>query len=335
MIGDPVYNIYRYALQDLAGNFLDQRVDLYADTFVRNSFDNGRLAADAAVALNLWMAIVHKLYAAVSNCKANIHDGNVHVLDEAAAFYIGDDQLTGFASTGNLLYALAEDMGARFNQDSSGQSEVNRRVLGLLNSAKDQVTFVNACRPNTSTHVKLKHIADELVSVMAIPLLQSLIHNMYLNNQAKVKLYATSIVPLLAGCNPKTYEKLRELLIDNDYKEVLFNAVMELLQSTYPCLDLTCEDIGFYVAANIYTCENPPELNPIAGYIPITDVHEVSKHKSLYLKWRSCDEFLCAEIFKLFRTIETYFLSLSFLPKVCRVRSRLASNENTSRNEGI
>lgn len=84
---------------------------------------------------------------------------------------------------------------------------------------------------------------------------------------------------------------------------------MELLQSTYPCLDLTCEDIGFYVAANIYTCENPPELNPIAGYIPITDVHEYAEldqdllqmkillemkaydaAQDLYLNGKSCED---------------------------------------------
>ena len=278
---DPVFNTFLYALQDKTGSFMGAKVSSYADSFVNKVFNEGTVAKDAAVALNLWMVIVHKLYQAVRDCKSNMEDSNydaggVLSLDEAVAFWIGESQMTGDPYSGHLLYALAEDMGARFNQDESGQSEVNKKVLTLFNEAKDQITFSNACTVTSNTSEKLKHIVDSMVSVMVIPLMQSLIHFMFKNDRSRVQLYATAVVPLIAGCNSVTYSQLQNLLIENEFKASTFDQVMYLLQDSYSCLGITCDDVGLYAGGELPLCSDPEVLRPIFGYIPTTDVREVS-----------------------------------------------------------
>lgn len=285
MAEDPVYNTYRYALRNANGEFRGRSVDFYADAYVMfalNSKNAPTLASEAAVALNMWMAVVDKLYDTVHDCKENSNnpnslkkDGGVHTLDEAAAFWIGDSQVTGDPYQGHLLYAFTEKIGEIFNQDAGGQTEVNRRLMRLFNEAKDQITFANACTVQSNTHVKLKHIVDEMVSVMSIPLLQSLIHGLFSNDHERVQLYAVSIVPLIAGCNPNTYAILREKLIDNFYKAVEFDEVFKLLQSTYQCLGISCDDLGTYQQTGSLSCTDPLPLSPIGSYTPSFDVHQV------------------------------------------------------------
>jgi len=282
MAEDPIYNTYRYALRDESGKFYGENVDMYADKFVIQTFTQGILAAEAVVVLNLWMVVVHKVYSAVSLCKSkmngsSLEEGGVHVLDEAVAYWIGEDQMTGSAYEGHLLYALAEDMGSRFNQDDGGQSIVNKKVLRLFNEAKDQITFANTCTIHSRTHIKLKHIADELVSVMTIPLLQGLIFYMNKGSAQGAKLYAVAVIPLLAGCDPQKYERLKEMLISQDYQASMFNEIMSLIQQCYSCLGITCDDIGYYAAGVPLKCSDPLNPTPIAGYVPATDVREVSK----------------------------------------------------------
>ena len=185
----------------------------YADTFVKKIFSERKtmaLAADAVVALNLWMYIAHILYDTVSKCEASTNSSPSGIIistgdlaqniDEAAAYWIGDYQETGNSKTGHLLYALTEKFGEKFGQDAGGQSIVNRNIIKLLTNAKNTLTFQNACGAKSNTHYKLRVIIDEIIIQMATPLIQSLIHNLKVNDAGRVKIFALSVVCLLFAC---------------------------------------------------------------------------------------------------------------------------------------
>ena len=55
---------------------------------------------------------------------------------------------------------------------------------------------------------------------MAIPLIQSLIHNLRSNDRNRVKLYAQAFAPLTAACNPGLYTYLRDKLMDLTYNVI-------------------------------------------------------------------------------------------------------------------
>eukprot|EP00593_Proboscia_inermis_P010055 CAMPEP_0171325306 /NCGR_PEP_ID=MMETSP0816-20121228/116730_1 /TAXON_ID=420281 /ORGANISM="Proboscia inermis, Strain CCAP1064/1" /LENGTH=763 /DNA_ID=CAMNT_0011824461 /DNA_START=15 /DNA_END=2304 /DNA_ORIENTATION=- len=308
---ESTFNIFRYALQDSYGNYMDEPAGKYADTFVNFAFSNTKpkaLAADAMVALNLWMYISHVLYDTVTKCEASTNSSPMGVfsssgalaqaideaaafgsvtgvfsssgalaqaIDEAAAFWIGDSQQTGNSRTGHLLYALTEKIGESFGQDTNGQVLVNTNILKLLNNAKSTVTFVNACGPRSNTHLVLRVIVDKIIIQMTIPLIQNLLYNLKVYDAGRVKLYALSVVPLIAGCNPSSYSYLKAILIDGEYHARDFSDVVKALQSSYSCLGLSCSEIGTY---NGIACDDRnTAFVSMGGYLPTHNVMEHAK----------------------------------------------------------
>jgi len=288
MKGEPLFNLFLYALKDSEGKFLGQPVEFYADTLVRLSFldasgDDATVPAETAVALNLWMYIVHELFQTLRNCKnSRIADiDGVHSIDEAVAYWIGDGQATG-STNGHLMYSMAEEMAPLFDQDGKGQSKVNTQILRLFNQAKLELAFPEACTENPDTYVRVRQVVYKIVSQMAIPLIQNLVHSLKKNDRVRVKLYAHSIVPLTVGCSPSTFTYLKEKLMVGTYNAVEVSTIIERLESTYSCLGLSCDDIGTYQADSASTCSQETELS-LAGYAPKTDVR---KHAEIDLDIR-------------------------------------------------
>jgi len=172
---------------------------------------------------------------------------------------------------------MGEGIGEKFGQDTTGQTIVNRRLLDLFNKAKDQITFTNACTLKSDSHVQLKHIVDDIVSVMTIPLLQSLIKALYEDDKDRVQLYAISVIPLIAGCDETAYESLRDILIENEYDVSKFNHVIGLITNSFPCLGIKCGDIGVYENKVIIKCTDPSSTKSLIGYVPTSDVREQAK----------------------------------------------------------
>jgi len=156
MSEDLPYNTFRYALQDDYGYYDGAPVEQYANSFVERAFENTlapTLAVEAIVALNIWMAVVHELYAQVKLCRnqANVAVGRssessniVLPVDIAAAYYIGDGQQTGSSEIGHLLYRLAEESGELFGQDIMGEAEINTKIIRYLNTIKSEITVPDA-----------------------------------------------------------------------------------------------------------------------------------------------------------------------------------------------
>jgi len=277
---EAIHNIMTYGLEDENGLYLGKNVASYADTIVGAAFGNTNvktLASEAAVVLNLWGYVVHELNQMADNCKNKrlTDDDGVLSLDEAAAYYIGDRQQSGDSSTGHALYAIAERMGEKFSTDpgSSSHSTVNTKVLSYFNEAKFVLSFHDACVNNPDTYPGLRNIINKIVSQMTVPLVQSLIYYLRENDRDRVKLYAQAVVPLIAGCNPSSHALLREKLISSNFNVIETDMYISMIQSAYPCLGFTCEDVGAY--QNGAQCKGAPVLNPMAGYVPMTDVRKI------------------------------------------------------------
>lgn len=283
MADEPLFNIFRYALQDDQGQFLGQEVGLYADTLVSEAFDNTNptsqtIAAEAVVVYNVWMYLVHELYQTLRQCKnkAIVDTDGIHSIDEAAAYWIGDGQVTGDAEQGHLLYALAEQMGEKFGLDESGQSRTNTNILRLFNQAKLEFSAPTACSDNPDTFPKLSQIVNRIVSWMTVPLIQGLISNLRENDKDRVKMYARAVLPLVAGCSESTYAFLSDKLFVEEYNVVEVEGIIARLQTTYECLGFTCADVGTHELDSTQACTDPPVLSPLAGYVPQSDVRSVS-----------------------------------------------------------
>lgn len=285
---EPVFNLYRYALGDRNANFLADDVMYYAHSIVMSYFeemdasgDSSKLPVEAAVALNIWGNIVHKLDVTVERCSAGSFtrdDNGVQYIDQAVAYWIGSAQLTGDSSKGHLLYRLAEEAGELFGQGLNGQARNNRKILQLFTEASRFLSFSNGCNDNASDNLRV--IANKIVAQMTVPLIQHLILNLEINDLDRIKLYGHAVVPLIAGCRESTYNYLKEKLITSVYSPDTRNEVISQLQSTYDCLSITCKDVGDFIAGDgpngIPTCNTRQDLAAFAGYTPRTNAQEYS-----------------------------------------------------------
>jgi len=250
MKGDPTYNLFVYGLSDENNEFMGRPATTYADTFISNLLLSGeREAANSMVALTLWMQVAHSLHSAYGACKQSfLTDGRTTngrylqqsdpslYIDEAAAYWIGEDQETGSYS-GHLLYGLTEFIGGKFeDQVSSSESDINNQVIDLFNKAKNHIAISRGCSTSEDSHLKLKSIIDELIPIMAVPLLRSLIYYINIDDPIMVKVYAMSVLPLFSACAPSTYYELKTELIDHSVIEIQKEYLLSKIESMYSCL---------------------------------------------------------------------------------------------------
>jgi len=281
MSEEPTFNFFRFTFKDIYPD-----PSTYGDILVTSFFpgenllqheSDPTLAADAAVALNLWAYVVHKLHQTVTDCTAMslVDKDGVHAIDEVGAYWIGYSQQTGDSKNGYLLYRLAEKAGEMFGQEINGQAKSNSNILHLLKQAAIQLSFPNACLNNPSTSKNLRHVVNKIISQMTVPLIQHLIANMVENNQPQVMIYAHAVVPLTSSCSSSTFLYLKKNLITNSFDNTKINDIIRNLQTLYSCLGLKCEDIGIYKENfQLPSCFPREEKSPLAGYIPASDVRE-------------------------------------------------------------
>ena len=289
MKNEPTFNIFRYALGDTDGNYLGKNVGIYGDTIVTSYLDKATslrkldktLAAEAAVSLNVWGYIVHELHNTVENCKNQKlrDDDGVHSIDEAVAYWIGSGQQTGSGEKGHLMYALTERMAEMFGQDDNGQAKANYSVLRLFKQAAIQVSLPSACVANVDTTLRvLRSVINKLISKMLIPQIQGLIASLKQNDKPRVRIFSHAVVPFTAACNKPTFEYLKSKLITGQFNVVEVDEIIGRIESTYSCLDLTCDDIGKFKFDTVSQCKDKSITSPVGNYFPVTDVREVGPY---------------------------------------------------------
>lgn len=279
---NPLYQITVYAIRDSNGLYLGEDAGKYADTIVKEALASGSktstpIAAEASVALNLWMELANELFQTLVNCKNRVivDDDGIRSIDEAAAYWIGDGQVKGNAENGHLLYALAEKMGDIFQTNESGQSKVNVNILQLFQQAKLELSATGACS-NPVAYQRIRHDVNQIISQMVVVNLQALIDSLLANDRPRVRIYSHAVVPLVAACSPSTFSFLRSKLLDGVYTEAEVSTILDSIRSTFPCFNLVCADVGSH-ASESTPCSDPDPRLPLTGYNPTTNVLSFAK----------------------------------------------------------
>lgn len=171
-----------------------------------------------------------------------------------------------------------------FGQKSNdSQSRANRNVLKLFKEASLHLAFDEACGESHMIISTLGSVMDKILAQMTVPLIQHLIYNLKKNDRGRVRIYAHSVVPLLASCTPKNFEFLKEKLIVKSYEVAEVDKIITYLQSSYSCLGLKCNDVGTLEELPMPQCVDRKELYPLGGFIPTTDIREVSLSAIIYI----------------------------------------------------
>ena len=283
----PYYNIYRAGYELLGSEeegddeeqFDGVTVDRYADTVVQDLFllDVTHIEAEAALAMNVGAAFLGSLFNVLEGCRNNDQAAMNSALDEAAAFWIGEEQVKGDGSTGFFFYNLAQFVGSKFNQNQ-GDSEVrvNQSVLASLVAMQQEIGS-GGCGNGEGTYKALRNEVKHLVGHFNRVLVQMLLHRVETITPGEdtdfVELYSLALLPQISSCNPDAYYDLVELTIESNVTPETQEKVISTLQSVYSCLHLTCKDVGAYEGSLIPACnDDPVAQSTAAGYQPTNDV---------------------------------------------------------------
>jgi len=285
MSNNPIYQVTVFALEDEIGEYLGKDARSYADTVVMSFFesqdDSSTIAAEAAVVLNIGMEVINELYQQLDNCR-NLRirdDDGIHSIDQVAALYIGDGEISGNSNQGHLLYNLAEKMAITFGTvDPSGVATANLKFLRLLTEARLDLSFPQACSGDLSTVRKLTRTVNKMIPQMTVVQVQALIHSLLENDKKRVFVHSHAVVPLIRACNEVTFDYLRSKLLNVTYQETEIDAIITRIYDSLFCFGLTCEDIGTHQEKETGAkCTAPSSLAPMVGYHPRKEVTEYAK----------------------------------------------------------
>lgn len=293
--------------------FLDKPIDNYGDSIVIAEFNkrsgyNPVLTAETIRATNVWMGTANALYEGVALCRAesngelvdgtvpgfvSIDDPNyVDPIDKAAAMWIGTHE-NKTSMDGGSLYAWASRMDTGyFHIDDPPFSANDEILVGLKELKSDLATCIDvgtAQEDKVEMAYKMRVFADDVVKYMTVPLVQSLISSMaatlgYTTTDLKdiedyVILYTLVTLSPIEVCDSSSYDDMYATLVTNGKNPDLddFRNALNLLQSLYICLGVTCNQVGVPLFAKdnpnspILDCVDPPDKINLVGYTPTSD----------------------------------------------------------------
>ena len=215
---------------------------------------------------HVWLYTLHELYDAIEDCTgANLKDNDkgVHAWDEGWAFYAGSQQSVG-KSDGYMIYNLAQKRCGNFGTCAEdGVAKSNKKLLNYFNQGRDFLVDGKCTQAN--------NLIPLIVSQMTVPLIQGTLRYAYKSDlwhkdQREVKCkssvpdlaankgkeiaegwaFAAAVLPQLHKCDAGKAKLIRDnmdVMAKVPVKDT-YSKVAHVLQSMYPCLGLTCEDIG-------------------------------------------------------------------------------------------
>jgi hypothetical protein len=252
MSEDPMYNFYRVALYDDASFDDEANADgwPFGHSVVELALgpSNGNdqvLGAKAAVVMNVWMLITSRLYDSVRECKAGRKP--VELIDSAVALWIGQEQGMGRFNSGWMMYSVAQEAAELYGNEE-GEARVNTELMTVFNAAKERANLCDSS--NESGFLRLRFLVDEIVNLLSVPLLQSLLYYISVDDFEYVELFSLAFAPQAIACNEGTYNTLKDTLYQEFKREDLTDAFISKLTEVFVCLDMTCEDLGDVSNAN-------------------------------------------------------------------------------------
>merc|ERR1719421_1853457 len=281
MKGQPFYVPYRayYTHGDYANRYVTAALD--GTGAFKGQPEAARIqgAKKGSAYMNVWMYVIREMEDAIADCKSGClkcNDDPVHAWDEAVAFYSGSLEGTDGSGSGKLLYALADKRCANFGTCKAGtkNSKVNIAIIEQFKLGKTKL--------NEGKCVDLRPITDRIVELMTIPLVQGSLRYAYkvgtLNEGDKARAegaaFSAAILPRVAACNVDAAKLISENM-DIDTSTPMkskYAGVKQAFESTYPCLGITCADVGGLLETTKYFAGADPCDGSITGYHPGSDV---------------------------------------------------------------
>lgn len=286
---DPFYIFFLHMFSDLGSKLEDEGlgvfdgkpIEHYGNTLVMDLFDLNveHIETEAAIIINVWMWCVHELYNVLRACGQKDVDSQSKMnaaLDIAAALWIGTDQRKEDSMSGNLLYHLAEEARAPFSQASS-EAGVNSNILFRFHDIQSKITL-GICTSDPDGYIKIRSIIKQLLGLMTVPLVQKLIHHIMKstenNNSDFIELYTLAIAARVEVCNATAFAAMLPLFIEGDFKKENISEAIKLIQSIYPCLDMSYNDVGNYRTGEEFI-DDSTQIKNLAGYSPTYNVKQV------------------------------------------------------------
>lgn len=264
------YPIYRDYWEDIsyADSFVQNALSASGSWYKRSDAMRAELATKGAVYQAVLMYMLHEMEEAIVQCeagntfKSDTSTSAPHRWDEFWAFYAGSLEGADGSGDGEFLWALAEKRCAQFATcDVRGRTaRANERALQLAMSGLEGILAGNCASAQAAF--------DAIVDTSAIPLVQGLLKYVYdadptVNRgscSAGVCTYdeawgegwafAAAVLPRINECDPSVAQVVRDNLdVDNGSGSPMkdgYRVVKALIESTYPCLGITCADIGAY-----------------------------------------------------------------------------------------
>ncbi|CAN0089212.1 unnamed protein product, partial [Ectocarpus sp. 12 AP-2014] len=256
---------------------------------------------------NIWMYVTHELYDAVGDCEIgdlSANDGGPHAWDEGWAFYAGSLEGTavGGSGDGQMIYALAEKRCENFGtctgdsdgSDATGVSAINSELLTLWETGQANL-LAGECTEASA-------VIDEILPLMAVPLIQGLLRYTYLadpaigtggdKEAAELWAFSAAILPWISACNAAVGTAVRDNTELGGASAPMadgYAAIKAELESVYSCMGITCAQVGgllddtgaaYYtdfepcVDSTTTTDSSTGTYVDIAGYTPVSDVVE-------------------------------------------------------------
>merc|ERR1712078_920127 len=226
----------------------------------------------------VWMYVLHEYEDAIMDCLAgdiasNDPDvgGNApHAWDEGWAFYAGSlEGVDGLTSTdGVMVYNLANKRCKNFGTCKDGETGVakaNLKHLALARAGRDKI-LAGDCATVVDEF-------DAIVDQMTIPLIQGMLKYAYESDPAagtkcastgddcdkalsEAWAFAAAVLPRLNYCDSSVAKLVKDnldvtaitgaLTQGNTQMTDGYAKLKEQVETTYPCLGITCEEVGVY-----------------------------------------------------------------------------------------
>ena len=300
MYPSPDYYFHLYGLAGRSSDLNDVfKYENYGSTEINLIIGSGvyDLAADAMIALDLWMYASHMIYSGAFLCEEKTQADNPDAvdigielvgggMDEFIALWIGEGQQAG-STVGHSLYAWAERAAKKFGTKTA-EADVNTRLKLLYEEGGIALSLQNACTNlSPSTAIQLWNIAAQMQKQMMVPLYQWLISSLIERNKPSVDLYAKALVPHLSQCRPSLHSQLTELTLDDDGVDFSqSDEIIKILYDTLDCFGLYCDDIGKMANSEAPICEGDRDDHPIlAGFTTSSDVKDVRTGCRYIILW--------------------------------------------------
>ena len=234
----------------------------------------------------VWMYVLHELEDAIGDCYAgditandNTPTGGApHAWDEGWAFYagstVGQTVAQSVTDVGTLIFELAEKRSGDFKTDhSTGPATTNVHLLAKFIEGRDLI-IAGKC-------AEAEPLIDDIIKQMSIPLIQGTLKYAY-NSDPKTTTgyctadadktaltstadcakawaegwaFAAAILPRIDQCSSTAAATIKTNIEISASKPMAggFAAVKTAMESTYPCLGITCADVGAYTGTTVCT----------------------------------------------------------------------------------